>query len=191
MGIDWGYKRERLATIDEIAECIRTNVTIEDALNIYAPGVNIRHRRCPCPIHNGKDNNFSFTETGFKCFVCGESGDVISLVKGICELPTRLDAMRKICEDFNLGVNFHTPISQEVSTKVNQRRAEIERKRKEREAWEEKYNKALDEWIALDRVVTETPWDSEENIAKVCRAKEERARVGYQLDLILANEPRG
>lgn len=189
--MDWGYKRERLATVEEIADCIHASVSIEDALNYYVPGIQIKHRRCPCPIHNGKDFNFSFNETGFKCFVCGESGDVIGLVKGICELPTRLDAMRKICDDFDLGVNFHATISQETSAKVNQRRAEIERKRKEREAWEDKYNATLNEWIALDRVVTETPWDSEENIAKVCRAKEDRARVGYQIDLILAHEPRG
>lgn len=190
MSTDWGYKRERLATIDEIAESIRANVTIEDALNEYAPGIQIKHRRCPCPIHNGKDFNFSFNETGFKCFVCGESGDVISLVKGICELPTRLDAMRKICDDFSLPVNFHATISAEVSVKVNKRREEAERKRKEREEWEARYQKALNEWIELDKIVTDTPWDSEENIAKVCRAREERARVGYQVDLILANEPR-
>ena len=190
MATNWNYHREREATIDEIADCIHTSVTIEDALNVYAPGIQIKHRRCPCPIHNGKDYNFSFNDTGFKCFVCGESGDVITLVKEICELSTRMDAMRKICDDFNLDVNFHAPISQEASMKVNQRRAEIERKRREREEWEAQYNKVLGEWIELDKVVMNTPLDSEENIAKVCRAKEERARIGYQLDLILAQEPR-
>lgn len=189
--MEWGYKRERLATVDEIAESIHANVTIEDALNEYVPGIQIRHRRCPCPIHNGKDYNFSFTDTGYKCFVCNASGDVISLVKEVCELSTRVEAMKKICDDFRLPVNFHAEISTEASAKVNKMREAAEKKRKAKAEWEAQYQKALNEWIELDKIVMNTPWDSEENIAKVCRAKEERARVGYQVDLILAQEPRG
>jgi DNA primase len=38
--------------------------------------------RGPCPFHHGKDNNFSVTANGgYKCFVCGESGDVFSFVQ--------------------------------------------------------------------------------------------------------------
>ena len=165
--MDWGYKRERHASLDEIAEVIHASVTIRDALDVYCPGLEIRHHRCPCPIHSGEDYNFSFTDRGFKCFVCNASGDVI-----------------------HLPVDFYAEISPEVSTKVNKLREEAEQKRREKSEWEEKYNKALDEWIELDKIVMDTPWDSEENIAKVCKAKEDRARVGYQLDLILAQEPR-
>lgn len=190
MGTQWGYKRERKATAEEVAETIHASVTIQDALSLYCPGTEVKHRRCPCPIHNGKDYNFSFTERGYKCFVCGASGDVISLVKEVCELSTRGEAMQKICDDFRLPVDFHAEISPEVSAKVNQIREEAERKRREKEEWEEKYHQALDEWIALDRIINETEWNSEENIRKVCEAKEKRARVGFQLDLILSQEPR-
>lgn len=189
--MDWGYKRERHATLDEIAEVIHASVTIRDALDVYCPGLEIRHHRCPCPIHNGEDYNFSFTDRGYKCFVCNASGDVISLVKEVCELSTRVDAMKRICADFRLPVNFDTEISTKTSAKVNKLREAAERKRREKAEWEAEYNKALDEWIALDKIIMDTPWDSEENIAKVCKAKEERARVGYQLDLILVQEPRG
>ena len=83
MGTNWNYKRELSAKIEDIAETIHASVTIEEALRLYCPGTEIRHHRCPCPIHNGKDYNFSFTENGYRCFVCGASGDVISLVKDV------------------------------------------------------------------------------------------------------------
>ena len=184
------YRREQTASVGDVAEIIRDTVSIEDALGYYRPDIQPRHRRCPCPIHDGKDYNLSFTDRGFRCFVCNESGDVIALVKGMLRLPTRADAMKKIRDDFRIQVDFNAPLPQETSEKVNQLREERERKRKEKEAWEEKYHAALDEWIELDKTIINTPWDSEENIQKVCKAKEERARVGYKLDLIIASEPR-
>ena len=184
------YKRERHMSWEDIAIIIRDSVSIEDALNVYAPHAQRKGKRCQCPIHNGDGMNFSFTERGYKCFVCNASGDVISLVKEVCELSTRADAMKKICEDFRLGVDFHAELSRETCAKVNQARAEAERKRREKAEWEERYQNTLNEWIELDKIVMNTPWDSEENIQKVCEAKEKRAMVGYQLDLILAHEPR-
>lgn len=188
--MDWNYKREKKASAADIADVIHDSVTIQDALSLYCPGTEIKHHRCPCPIHNGRDYNFSFTDHGYKCFVCNASGDVISLVKEICELSTRGEAMQKICEDFRLPVDFHAGLTHEVSAKVNQIREEAERKRREKEEWEARYQNTLNEWIELDKVVLNTPWDSEENIRKICEAKEKRARVGYELDIILAQEPR-
>ena len=37
--------------------------------------------RGPCPFHHGKNDNFSITVHGYKCFVCGESGDVFKFVQ--------------------------------------------------------------------------------------------------------------
>lgn len=192
MGTEWGYKRERKATVEEVAETIHASVTIQNALSLYCPGTDIKHHRCPCPIHNGKDYNFSFTENGYRCFVCGASGDVISLVKEVCELSTRGEAMQKICGDFRLPVDFHAVISPEVSTKVNQIREEAERKRRVKEEWESQYQTKLNEWIELDKFIMNTPWnwDSEDDVRRLCEAKEKRARVGYELDLILSHEPR-
>ena len=188
--MEWNYKREKKASAADIADVIHDSVTIEDALHMYCPGIEVKHHRCPCPIHNGRDYNFSFTDNGFKCFVCNASGDVISLVKEVCELSTRGEAMQKICEDFRLPVDFHAGLTHEVSAKVNQIREEAERKRREKEEWEARYQNTLNEWIELDKVVLNTPWDSEENIRKICEAKEKKARVGYELDTILASEPR-
>jgi DNA primase len=38
--------------------------------------------RGPCPFHHGKNDNFSVTtKGGYKCFVCGESGDVFEFAR--------------------------------------------------------------------------------------------------------------
>jgi DNA primase len=38
--------------------------------------------RGPCPFHHGKDDNFSVTSRGgYKCFVCGEAGDVFTFAQ--------------------------------------------------------------------------------------------------------------
>jgi len=38
--------------------------------------------RGPCPFHHGKNDNFSISPRGgYKCFVCGESGDVFTFVQ--------------------------------------------------------------------------------------------------------------
>ena len=37
--------------------------------------------RGPCPFHHGKNDNFSVTQRGYKCFVCGEAGDVFTFVE--------------------------------------------------------------------------------------------------------------
>ena len=38
--------------------------------------------RGPCPLHHGKNDNFSVTtKGGYKCFVCGEAGDVFTFVR--------------------------------------------------------------------------------------------------------------
>lgn len=185
----WTYTPERRADIGDIAQAIHDAVTIEQALEFYFPNTPRRHHRCPCPIHCGNDYNFSYTEHGYRCFVCGASGDVIALVKEACELSTRVDAMKRISTDFNLRLFSDTPLAPEISAKIRKAREDAEKRQAEREAWENAYHAALDEWIRLDCIIIHTPLDSEDNIVKVCRAREKRAEVGYRLDTIKAQEP--
>ena len=190
MGTFDDYRRERTATIADIATAIVDTVTIEDALSLYRPDIQPRHHRCPCPIHNGKDYNLSYTDRGFKCFVCNEAGDVIHFVQGMFSLPTRLDAMKKISSDFDVGVYFNSPVSAEASAKVNKAREEHESKRKEWEAWEKKYHDTLDEWIELDRIISISPQDPEFDFKKYCEAKSKIVLVDYRLNQVLDEEPR-
>lgn len=82
-------------------ETVKSAVSMPRAIERYAdPGH--RKGRCPCPIHGGKDDNLSYTDTQFHCFVCGAGGDVISFVMKLFNLPFS-DAVRKLGEDFGVS----------------------------------------------------------------------------------------
>jgi DNA primase len=83
------------------AEQIKERVTVPAALRLY--GYAEGGRRIPCPIHNGKDRNFSFTDKVFRCWSCGASGDVIRLIEALFGLSFR-EAVAKLNNDFGLGI---------------------------------------------------------------------------------------
>lgn len=153
MNTDWqnAYRPQRTANWDEVAQTIRDTVTMEDALAMYCPDTPIRNRRCPCPIHHGRDYNFSFLPHGFTCFVCGASGDVVTFVKEVCELSTRVDALKKINADFRLNL-LDCDISVETKARIARIRAEAEEHEIKRKEWEDKYFKLQKEWIDLDKI---------------------------------------
>lgn len=151
--MDWSssYRPERKASWEDIAQAIRDTVTMDDVLDAYCPGIQRRNHRMPCPIHNGKDPNFSYTRTGYKCFVCGASGDVVAFVMDITGLRSRADAMRRINADLRLGLPIGEEINAAQSAEISRRRAETERKRQEQEQWRERYHALMDEWVELDK----------------------------------------
>lgn len=173
----WNYQREKKLDWDDIAQFIRCYVTIEDAVRMYLPGATPRHHRIPCPIHNGKDYNLSYSDHGYKCFVCGESGDVISFVKAVLGYATRVDAIKRINADFHLNLDFGADSTPQISAEVQRLREENHKKQAAREAWETQYNALMDAWCKLDnesRVETD-PWE-------LARIKESMVRVEYDLD---------
>ena len=184
--MDWQktFKPERKAEWSDIADAIRNAVTMEDVLHAYAPSTSIRNRRCPCPFHNGKDYNFSFTRTGYKCFVCGESGDVISFVGGIRGL-SRTDAMKQINADFRLNLPINGTISAIQSADLALKRAERERKEKAHAEWEETYHSLWAEWIECDRAKRTADPESEEYAHAVKRID----YIAYLIDQ-MPSEPR-
>lgn len=185
--MDWttAYRPERKADLADIATVIRETVTMEDVIRFYAPGVTIRNRRCPCPIHNGKDMNFSFTRYGYRCFVCGASGDVISFVQTICGLSERTDAMKRINADFHLNLSINSTISVIQSENIARLRMERERKEKAHAEWEETYHSLWAEWIECDKVRMTADPESEEYANAVKRID----YLAYLLDN-LPQEPR-
>jgi DNA primase len=68
---------------DDVVERVREEA---DIVSVIGEFVRLKRTgnsyRGPCPFHHGKDNNFSVTANGgYKCFVCGESGDVFTFVQ--------------------------------------------------------------------------------------------------------------
>ena len=185
--MEWskGYKREQAVTLDEIADTIRATVPMLHAINLYYPELTPRHNRIPCPLHNGKDYNFAFGENWYKCYVCGAAGDVISFVKESKGAPTRLDAIKRINNDFMLHLPLRGEVDTQFSETASKRRKEAEERRAARQAWEDQYHAWLDEWIECDKVVrTAEPLSDE-----WCTAVKRLEYLGYLLDG-MPQEPR-
>lgn len=187
MSMDWAtvYRPERKVDWADIAAEIRETVTMEDVIRAYTPLVKIRNHRCPCPFHNGKDYNFSFTRTGYKCFVCGASGDVIGYVKDILGIPSRTDAMIQINHDLNLNLAVNGTLSAIQSANLALKRAEREKKEKAHAEWEETYHSLWAEWIECDKTRMTADPDSDEYAEAVKRID----YIAYLIDN-LPPEPR-
>jgi len=68
---------------DDVVERVREEA---DIVTIIGEFVKLKRVgtsfRGPCPFHHGKNANFSVSaKGGYKCFVCGESGDVFTFVQ--------------------------------------------------------------------------------------------------------------
>ena len=99
-------------------EAIKEQVSMQDAIALYAPGSTARHNRIPCPIHNGANFNLSFTDRLYHCFACGSGGDVISFTQHVFELDFRA-AIDKLNADFNLGIPLTAVRRSENSARPN------------------------------------------------------------------------
>ena len=146
---------EIIEGIQTYAELIYNQVTMNDVISLYAPNPAPRKRRIPCPLHNGSDYNFSFSENGFCCFVCGRTGGVIRFVMEMFGLD-REGAMRKLNRDFGLGLPFDRKITVREQSAYNNTAAKLKQKRQKvleiEAAQRERYWKLWDEWIALDKL---------------------------------------
>jgi len=68
---------------DDVVERVREEADIVSIVGEYVKLKRVGNSfRGPCPFHHGKNDNFSVTlRGGYKCFVCGESGDVFTFVQ--------------------------------------------------------------------------------------------------------------
>lgn len=82
-------------------ELILSTLTMEQVLQLYAPR-KVHKNRCACPLHNGKDENFTLYKNSFHCWVCNQSGDVIKFVSLLNDI-SYLEAMKQLDKDFALG----------------------------------------------------------------------------------------
>lgn len=157
---------------------------MEDVLEHYCPSTPRRQHRCPCPIHNGKDFNFSYLDHGYRCFSCGATGDVVKFVQQILELPNRSDAMKRINADFGLGLPIGVALSDSQSANLALKRAEASAKKAAEDAWLDEYHALTDEWIRLDKVRrTADPMSDE-----YAEAVKSIDRIGYLLDDLPSDE---
>ena len=132
----------------DAVQTIKDRLTMRDVLERY--GYTTK-RRIPCPLHNGKDNNFEVKEKSWRCYSHCGNGDVISFVQQLFGLSF-LDALKKI--DIDFGLNLYGEHTFEELRKSHYRQkqvqAERERKKREKEQADAEYWAVFDEWKRLD-----------------------------------------
>lgn len=132
-----------------IAEQIYELVTIPDVLKMYGYGLG-RNRRIPCPLHDGKDANFAYTDTVYHCWTCGVKGNVIGLVMQLFRISFG-QAITRINYDFNLRLAVKKPSYRQRI----QRQGKVAQKatqRAEKQRLDREYIAAVDEYRELLKV---------------------------------------
>lgn len=144
------------------AELIQDKIKMNDVLTMYVARVDKRIGRIACPLHTGKDNNFSFNENLFQCFSCGAKGNVVSFVAQLFGISNK-EAMIKIDNDFGLkiiGTN-QTLLSKRKSRSI---RDVANRHKVELEALKQQYRDLADVFAYLNRaLIVNAPKDENED----------------------------
>lgn len=64
----------------------------------------VKHSRARCPWHDGQGFNLAlYPDGGCYCFVCHKGGDAVELASQVWHV-SRLDAAKRLNEDFGLGL---------------------------------------------------------------------------------------
>lgn len=126
-----------------IPDRIKSSVSALDACSRYGIEVN-RAGFARCPFHNEKTASFKAYRgnRGYHCFGCGASGDVISLVQGLFNLPF-MDACAKLNDDFGLGLSVGKHMSKSQKIAANK---ELWERKKEKEKVELQHLALIDEF---------------------------------------------
>lgn len=139
----------------KLTDLIFEEVSMIDVLNKYHHTG--KHRRSNCPIHNGKDNNFCYTEKVYHCWSCGASGNVASFVMDLFGLSF-VDACIKINCDFNLNIPIYEKLTyrqkQKARIKLKNIRTKRELEKNKKQEEEDNYDELINEYIKWDKIRT-------------------------------------
>jgi len=151
----------------DFAKLIKGSISMSDVIQKYV-GVDPKHNRVPCPFHNGKHNNLSFKNDIFKCFVCGEGGDIFRFTMLMFHIDFNQAVLKLNCDfGLNLPIGAKLTIRQKREmSKLNQKhKAEMRMKLIKQYATEWKYWTTFDEWKRLsDNKRTYAPKTSQDKL---------------------------
>lgn len=140
-----------------LADEVKARVTMTDILNTY--GFHLVMGRMPCPFHNGQDRNFSVKNNrSYRCWVCGESGDVITFVQRYFGLDFQ-NAIIKINQDLQLGLNIgetepkRDKKAEQAERKANERKRLLEERKREATELRTRYDEALEAFTSCDTIM--------------------------------------
>ena len=132
----------------DAVQTIKDRLTMRDVLERY--GFSTK-RRIPCPLHNGKDDNFEIKGNNWRCYSRCGSGDTISFVQQLYVLSFQ-ETLRKIDTDFGLNIYGDHSFEELRRSHYQQQALQAKREREKREKQKagDDYWKAFDEWKRLD-----------------------------------------
>lgn len=132
----------------DAVQTIKDQLTMRDVLEHYGYAVK---RRMPCPIHDGKDNNFEIKEKSWRCYSRCGGGDVISFVQQLFGLSFT-ETLKKIDADFALNIYKEHTFEELRRSHYRQQAVKAKREREQREEQKAKdeYWAIFDEWKRLD-----------------------------------------
>lgn len=160
-------------------EEIKSRLKMRDLIQVYCPHFKPRNNRIPCPIHDGKDYNFSFSDNVYHCFVCGAKGDVIRFVQDVFSVSFQ-DALEKLNNDFHLGLVFGRRMTLREQREAEDRYRELLAKRERQPLTRQDI---LGAWWTVKRWVVEFVKSPRESDAqKYAQAVAELNYLDYVLD---------
>lgn len=132
----------------DAVQTIKDRLTMREVLERY--GFSAK-RRIPCPLHNGKDDNFEIKGNNWRCYSHCGIGDTISFVQQLYGLSFQ-DTLRKIDTDFGLNIYGDHSFEELRRSHFQQQalQAKREREKREKQKANDDYWKAFDEWKRLD-----------------------------------------
>ncbi len=75
-------------------ETLKSSIPLE---SIIGAVVELKHGKGRCPFHNDRNPSFSIKGSRFRCFACGESGDIIDFTEKYYGLST-CEAIRYLAD---------------------------------------------------------------------------------------------
>ena len=133
---------------------IKAAVTMPEVCAAYGIEVD-RKGFCRCVFHAEKTGSMKIYPDGYKCFGCGEHGDVIDFVRKYFNLSFS-DAKKKLNDDLRLGFPIGERLTadkqREAERAAQERQRQAQERKAERERLQNAYNRALDWWVYLDTV---------------------------------------
>lgn len=127
-------------------------------------GLEIRHGRCRCPIHNGGDFNCVLYkgDRGFYCHTCKAGGDVIKLVQEYYKMSFP-DSVRWFNDTFRLGMGLDSPMNREAVRQAEN----AQRMRKEAQSFREwKARARFDLALTADQILEKLEQMRDENMPR-------------------------
>lgn len=138
--------------ITEIFRMAKESLDIRACAEHYGMTVD-RHGRGICPFHDDRHPSLSFKGKYFKCFACGEGGDVFKLVGKLTGIDKPVEVLKMLGRDWGISLPLDAKTSPEVIRKTAEERRHYKELEERFRQWSQhtfivciKYLKLLRQW---------------------------------------------